>query len=150
MALWVTPVSPSLCRYMAHRVKLTQIFFATPHRLRGPDAGKRLAADILRAVGNYRTNHGVLGSMKEAFRPVKPTHRMLEEIQRSSTNLSDISANFLDFLRRFNIAIVNFIESDITEGLDHVVSFDCWLPPNFISSVSLVNLRGLHTGCERR
>jgi hypothetical protein len=134
---------------MAHCVAPTQIFFATPHRLRGPDAGKRLAADILRAVGNYRTNRRVLGSMKETIRPVKPTHRMLEEIQRNSTNLSDISANFLDFLRWFNIAIVNFIESDITEGLDRVVSFDCWLPPNPASSVSHVNL-GLHIGCERR
>lgn len=134
---------------MAHRLGLTQVFFGTPHRLHGPKAGARLVGDILRAVGNYRTDRVTLGSIKDALRPVEPTQGMIKEIQHSRTFLSGINDQFPNVLRSFNISIVNFFECDITEGLNRVVSFNHRLWPDPSSNADDVNLSCLRTGCER-
>jgi hypothetical protein len=109
---------------VADRLARTQVFFATPHHIRGPDGGKILTAHILHAVGKHKTRTGLLGVVRDALQPVHPSPSVIQELQLNSANLT-ITRNFLTAQKWLKIAIVNFIEDTVTKGLDVVVSSSC-------------------------
>ncbi len=82
--------------------------FATPHDFSTRDGGKPLATRLLRA------SHS--GSP-----------RQVQEMHHNTANLAHIARDFaaLQEWTRFRIPVVNFLEEDVMDGLDRVVS----LPP---------------------
>ncbi len=82
------------------------MFFSTPHQGLDKDSWPTFASDVLR--------------LSSPFPFVKPTMKMLEDIEGNSSTLIEISSDFRP-LQEY-LAFVNFWEGTMTRGLNRVVS----------------------------
>ncbi|KLU88847.1 hypothetical protein MAPG_07830 [Magnaporthiopsis poae ATCC 64411] len=99
------------------------IFFATPHRLGGPEAGERFAERILHAVVTQqgKPGPGAVDAVMAKLRRPPPSSVVIQEIKSNSKSLTRVTTEFQAVLKSLNVSVVNFYEGQATKGLDGVV-----------------------------